>query len=356
MANNQTPDKCLERGTGVTTGDLDKQNDRFRSARAQCLSGIIAVGLATFICFHLHLHLPTVICLYLIILVLLAQRGNFLSSSIVSLIAAGCLDYYFIPHIFSFTVSDPSDILALITFLIASVVITQMVTRLRTLMQEQLKQSETLSEAQQLSHVGTFGWRVSTGDFLWSDETYRIFQCDRTTKPTMELVLHHTHPEDAALVKRTIEQASQDGKDLDFGHRLQMPDGLVKHVHVVAHGTTDKWGGFEFIGSVMDVSARKSSEEALRQAQTELADINRRTTMGEFAASIAHEVNQPLTGILMNLNASLRWLAGDPPNFDEMREAIQRAIRDGNRASEVTARIRALFKKGGNVKEHLDIN
>jgi signal transduction histidine kinase len=337
--------------------DLDKSTRSFWIAAAQCLSGLLALAIVTFICFRLHQAAITVISLYLIVIVLLARRGNFLSSAVASFAAVGCLDYYFIQPLFSFSINNPSDIAAIVTFLTASGVITQLVNRVRTLMQEQLKQSEAyLSEAQQLSHTGSFGWRVTTGELRWSDETFRIFQCDRETKPSIDLVIRRTHPEDEALVKQTIEAAARDGTDFDFEHRLLLPDASIKYLHVVAHVTKDKWGGCEFIGAIMDVTANKRGEEALRQAQSELAHVTRRTTMGELAASIAHEVNQPLAGIVMNGNASLRWLASSPPNLVEAREAIQRVIRDGKRAGDVIARIRALFKKAGRVREELDIN
>src|SRR5258707_15769672 len=99
-----------------------------------------------------------------------------------------------------------------------------------------LRQSEAyLLEAQRLSRTGSFGWRISTGEIFWSEETFRIFQYDRTTAPTMELVLQRVHPEDAALVKQTLEHASQAGEDFEHEYRLLVPDGSVKHVHVVAH-------------------------------------------------------------------------------------------------------------------------
>src|SRR6266852_2099449 len=108
-------------------------------------------------------------------------------------------------------------------------------TRTLEVQEEKLQQSEAyLAEAQRLTHTGSFGWRVSTGDIIWSEETFRIFQYDRTTKPTVALILQRFHPEDAALVQQTIERAAQDGKDFDFEHRLLMPDGSVKYVHVVA--------------------------------------------------------------------------------------------------------------------------
>src|SRR5438874_395660 len=115
------------------------------------------------------------------------------------------------------------------------------------LQEKKLQRSEAyLAEAQGLSHTGSFGWRVSTGEIIWSEETFRIFQYDRTTKPTVELLLQRVHPEDAALVKQTIERASQDGKNFEHEYRLLMPDGSVKHVHVVAHALSDESGSVEF--------------------------------------------------------------------------------------------------------------
>ncbi len=225
------------------------------------------------------------------------------------------------------------------------------------LQEAKLQRSEAyLAEAQRLSHTGSFGWRRSTGEILWSDETFRIFQYDRTRIPTVDLVLQRIHPEDAALVKQIIERASQDGKDFDYECRLAMPDGSVKYVHVVAHALSDGSGGLEFVGALTDITERKQAEEALRQAQADLAHVARVMTMGELAASIAHEVNQPLAGIVINGNACLRWLAGEWPNLAEAREAAIRIIRDGTRASDIISRIRALARKTGTLTERVDLN
>src|SRR5438132_2559085 len=135
------------------------------------------------------------------------------------------------------------------------------------LQEEKLHQSEAyLSEAQRLSHTGSFGWRISSGEITWSEETFRIFQYDRTTKPTVELVFQRVHPEDAALVKQTIERASQDGKNFEHEYRLLMPDGSVKYVHVVAHALGDESGCIEFVGAVMDVTAQHLARRALERA------------------------------------------------------------------------------------------
>src|ERR1700726_5045516 len=188
--------------------------------------------------------------------------------------------------------------------------------------EEKLERSEAyLAEAQRLSRTGSFGWRPSTGEIFWSEETFRIFQYDRTTIPTWELVLQRVHPEEAVWVKQTIERASQDGKDFEHEYRLVIPEGAIKHVNVVAHALNDESEGIEFVGAVMDVSDRKRAEEALRQAQADLAHVNRATTMGELTASLAHEVNQPIAAAVTNANTCLRWLTRDPPDLGEAREA-----------------------------------
>jgi len=145
-------------------------------------------------------------------------------------------------------------------------------TRRLTAVNDELRRSEAyLAEAQRLSHAGSFGWRPSTGELIWSEETFRIFQYDRTTKPTVELALQRFHPEDAALVKQIIERASQDGKDFDFDYRLLMPDSsVVKHVHVVAHALSDDSGSLEFVGAVMDVTEQHQARAALETALDEI--------------------------------------------------------------------------------------
>src|SRR5882762_538304 len=145
-----------------------------------------------------------------------------------------------------------------------------------------LRRSEAyLAEAQRISRTGSFDWRVPNGEILWSEETFRIFQYERTTKPTVELIVQRTHPEDRALVQQTIERASQDGKDFDFEHRLLMPDGSIKHLRVVGHAGRDKLGEREFVGAVMEVTAAKDAEERIRQNEREL-----RTTLEAIPAAV----------------------------------------------------------------------
>jgi len=226
-----------------------------------------------------------------------------------------------------------------------------------TAVNEELRRSQAyLAEAQRLSHTGTFGWRVSIGEIIWSEETFRIFQYDRSTIPTVELILQRVHPEDVAFMKHTIERASQDGKDFDHEYRLEMPDDSVKYVHIVAHALRDESGSIEFVGAVTDTTENRRAEEALRQAQTDLAHVSRVTTMGELTASLAHEVNQPIAAASTNANTCLRWLAGDTPNIEEARAAATRIVKDAKRAAEIIGRTRLLFKKGTPQQESMDVN
>src|SRR5437588_3462004 len=155
--------------------------------------------------------------------------------------------------------------------LLTSSVDRRSVTQALEVQEEKLQQTEAyLSEAQRLSHAGSFGWRVSTGDIVWSEETFRIFQYDRTTKPTVELILQRVHPEDAAIVKETIERAAQDGNDFSFEHRLLMPDGSIKNVHAVVHALRDESASVEFVGAVMDVTGQHQARAALERALDEI--------------------------------------------------------------------------------------
>jgi PAS domain S-box-containing protein len=140
--------------------------------------------------------------------------------------------------------------------------------------EEGLRRSEAyLAEAQRLSLTGSFGWKLSSGELIWSKETFCILEYDHATKPTLELVFTRVHPEDIALVQQTIDRASRDGTDLDFEHRLLMPDGSIKYVHVVAHGVRDGTDTIEFVGAVSDVTEAKKAEEQIRQDERELRQI-----------------------------------------------------------------------------------
>jgi len=227
----------------------------------------------------------------------------------------------------------------------------------RKLVEEELRRSAAfLAEAQRVSSIGSFSWLVATDELAWSEEFHRIFEFDRDKPVTFELVGTRVHPEDMPLFREHVALARVDGKDLDFDFRLQMPDASVKYMHVVAHSGRNENGQMEYIGAVQDVTERRLGEEALGQVRSELVHMMRVTSLGTLTASIAHEVNQPLSGIITNANTCMRMLAADPPNIEGARETTRRTIRDGNRASEVVARLRELFSKKDTRVEPVDLN
>jgi PAS domain S-box-containing protein len=352
--------------------------------------------------------------------------------------------------------------------------------------EQALRRSEAyLTEAQRLSLTGTFGWATDSGELHWSEQSYRIFGYDRTVKPSIDLVLQRVHPDDVAMVGRAMDLACRGDQVSDLTHRLLMPDGSVKFVHVLSH-RVNMPGGREIVGALMDVTAFRQAEQALRdneqrlrdyaetasdwiwesgpdhrfthvtdrltvidmdpvptigrrrwdlaacienepekwcrhkatldahqpfrgftytiahkdgsvryvsvsgkpvfddkgrfmgyrgvgtdvtaairadqaekalrQAQTELSHVTRVTTLGGLAASIAHEVNQPLSAIVANGEAALMWLAGEAPDWHEARCSVQRIIGDAHRASAVIRRTRELSRRSKPEQQSLDVN
>jgi PAS domain S-box-containing protein len=221
-----------------------------------------------------------------------------------------------------------------------------------------LRHSEAyLAEAQRLSHTGSFGWKPSTMEIFWSEETFLIFRYDRTTKPTVELILHRVHPDDVASVQQTVERAMSDGKDFDHEYRLAMPDGAVKHVHVVAHAERAESGELEFVGAVMDTTESKRVEKELRRSEGYLAEAQRLSHTGSWAST-------PAMGEIRYLSEECyRVLGFDPggaqPRYkefferihpddqDKVREAVETAGRE-NKEFDLDYRI---VHPGGDVRD-----
>ena len=222
-----------------------------------------------------------------------------------------------------------------------------------------LRRSEAfLAQGQHLSQTGSFSWRVATDEIMWSEQLYRIYELEIGVPVTLELIRTRVHPEDVSLIEKMkmVHQTSDGGTAFEWQYRLMMPDHSIKYIHAVAHATRDQVGQLEYIAVVQDVTARRLAEEARDKAQSELAHVARVMSLGTLTASIAHELNQPLSGIVTNASTCMRMLAADPPNVDGARETARRTIRDGNRASEVVTRLRALFSKKESMTESVDLN
>ncbi|SAL45064.1 ATPase [Caballeronia arvi] len=220
-----------------------------------------------------------------------------------------------------------------------------------------LKRSEAfLLDAQRLSRTGSIATRLPAGTMWWSDEAYRIFDYPRDMTPSIDAILARAHAEDIEIVRGAHQAAESGVSEIDVEHRLLLPDGSVKHVHFVAHRASTESDGDEYVGALMDVTETKLAQEALARSTAELAHVTRVTMLGELAASIAHEVTQPLAAIVTSGGAGLRWLDRAQPEIAEAQQSITQMIRDAKRASEVIARIRAMAKKRDSQPAMLDVN
>ena len=224
--------------------------------------------------------------------------------------------------------------------------------------EEELRRSEAfLAEGQRLSSTGSFSWKVATDEITWSEQLYRIYEFEIGIPVTLELIRTRVHPEDVSLLeKMKLTEQARGGRDFEWQYRLLMPDHSIKYLHAVAHAIRGRDGQLEYIAAVQDITARRMSEDALAKARSELAKVARVTSLAVLTAAIAHEVNQPLSGIITNAGTCLRMLDATPPDLEGARETARRTIRDGNRAADVITRLRALFSKKEFTLERLDLN
>jgi signal transduction histidine kinase len=220
-----------------------------------------------------------------------------------------------------------------------------------------LRRSEGyLIDAQKLSQTGSFALDMVKGTYVWSDETYSIFEYERPVTPTIELMRERIHPDDLHAWDESMTSRRKSLINVDIQYRLLFPGGRVKYIHALTHPVKLPGRDPEYIGALMDITAAKQAEDELHEAHAALAHVTRVTTLGELMASIAHEVNQPLAGIVTNGEACMRWLARDVPNLDEARSAVERMIGDGRRASGIIRKLRALSRKDGLRKTPLNLN
>jgi PAS domain S-box-containing protein len=219
-----------------------------------------------------------------------------------------------------------------------------------------------LAEAQRLSHTGSWASIPARGEIRYlSEECYRVLGFDpHGEQPRYEAFFQRIHLDDQARVREAVETAGREKVEFELDYRIVHPGGEIRDIHVVGHPVLSPSDDcVEFVGTVIDITDRNRAEierERLRQALTDLAHINRVTTMGELTASLAHEVNQPIAAAVTNANTCLRWLSRDQPDLGEAREAAMRIVKDGTRAAEIIKRVRLLFEKGTAQRELVEVN
>jgi PAS domain S-box-containing protein len=215
-----------------------------------------------------------------------------------------------------------------------------------------------LTFGQEITRTGSWAWNALSGELFWSQEHFRIFGLDPArANASYQLFFQMVHPEDRVNVEREFQEAVHAGRDFNGEFRIVRRDGVVKHIHSRAYPVLGEAGELkEYVGTVADIAERRDSEESLGSMQAELARASRAITLGQLMASIAHEVNQPLTALIANASAARRWLAADTPRIDKTRQALSRIVRDGNRASDVIARIRTLVTRSDAKRNPLSLN
>jgi len=222
---------------------------------------------------------------------------------------------------------------------------------------ERLRHNELyLLGAQRLSRTGSIGFRGDGKAISWSEEAARIFEYPPGELPTSDRVQERTHPDDLHLIREVFAKAARQDTLIEVKHRLLFPDGRIKHVHMIASPLLEQHGRYDYIGALMDITASKEAESALFCAQTQLAHVTRVTSLGELAASIAHEVNQPLTAITSSGEACRRWLDRPQPDLPEALQSLDRIIACAGRASDVISRIRALSRKSDPLRQRESVN
>jgi PAS domain S-box-containing protein len=228
--------------------------------------------------------------------------------------------------------------------------------------EEDLRRSEAfLAEAQRLTRTGSWAWDSRSQKVLYcSEEMFRIFGLDRESLPTRKRFRERVHPDDRAMVDERFERSLREKVDSFDEYRIILPDGTLKYINSSGHPVLDDDGNLmAFVGTAVDVTERKRAQEEherLRQLESDLAHMNRVSIMGELAASLAHEITQPIASARNNARAAINFLDKQPPEFAEVREALGGVVGDADRAGDIIDRIRDHIKKAPPRKDHFDFN
>jgi len=223
----------------------------------------------------------------------------------------------------------------------------------------ELRRSEAfLAEGQRHSATATWSWNVDTGEIQWSDEHFYLFgYTPGQVTPNFDFFLEGVHPEDRMFVEHTLHSAVSERKPFTFEFRGRLPSGEIKYFLAVGQEMDREHSNLnEYMGTLVDISERKRGEKALMTAQEDFRRVARMTAMAELAAAVAHEVNQPLSAIVTNANACLRWLADERTDIAAARRTAQSIVDEGHRAGAIIKGIYRLAKKQSPESMYFDIN
>jgi signal transduction histidine kinase len=227
----------------------------------------------------------------------------------------------------------------------------------RSRVEDELRRSAfLLATAERISETGSFYWDLTRNKLTWSSQMYQIHELDEGLEPVYPNLLATVQPDDFEMIKERTERCFEGEASPDDGYRLVMPDGRIKYLRTAYRVVRHPDGYLESFGVAQDVTGRHLAEVALDKVRSELAHVTRVASLGELTASIAHEVNQPLAGIITNASTGLRLLTAEPPDIEGAIRTAQRTLRDGNRASQVIRRLRGLFRKQEFRPEPFDLN
>jgi PAS domain S-box-containing protein len=309
--------------------------------------------LTTFVCFRFGVELPTVGFAYVILIALFSLLGSLGASILLSIVGAACLNYFFTQPLFSFRIDLPQDALAVAAFTTTSLAVTGLTARVRK-----------LAEATQAAHqalIDTLPAMVWTalpdGSSDFDNRRWAEFTGLEAPGAIGDNWVARFHPEDRATVAEKWRASVATGEPFDVEARTRSATGDYRAVLVRAAPLRDEGGAIvKWYGVATDIEDRRRAMETLRANEEELARVSRVTTLGVLAGAISHEVKQPIGAIVTNAQAAQRWLQADRPNIGEMRQALERIVKDGIRACEVITRVHALIKKAPPRRESLDIN
>ena len=225
---------------------------------------------------------------------------------------------------------------------------------------EALQRSELyLREGQRLAHTGSWAFNSAGFDY-WSSELFHVYGLDPGGKPpSIREYLDLIHPEDRNFMELEIQKMLADHRQFDFTKRIVRPDGYIRYVRCVGVPVTEGVTFKGFVGTGMDVTEQELLEqerERIRQLETDLAHTNRVSMLGEMAASLAHEIKQPIAAAITSANSCIEWLTHEPPNLDRARAAAGKIDKYGNRAAEIIDRIRSFYRKSPPHRELVDVN